>query len=175
MDLKTTLLAEHSKAQTMKIVNYIGNNQKRFDQLLDLFLTNEYRISQRAAMAVGHACDAHPYFIEPHLEKVIKNLQDNSVHDAIKRNTVRILQDIDIPEDLLGLAADICFDYLNDPKIAVAIRVFSMTVLFNICKKEPELANELKLVIEDHYEHGTTGFKSRGKKVLKQLNKLLLI
>ena len=171
MDIKTALLEEHSKAQAMKIVRYIGSDQKRFDELLKLFLTNEYRISQRAAFSLGHACQARPYLIAPNLRLIIENLQDDTVHDAVKRNTVRILQDIDIPEDLLGLTADICFRYLNDPKVAVAIRVFSMSVLYNICKKEPDLSNELKLVIQDHYEHGTAGFKSRGKKILKQLNK----
>ncbi len=173
MDLKAALLEEHSKAQAMKIVQYIGTDQKKFDELLQFFLTNEYRISQRAAFSLGHACEAHPHLIAPHLRTIIENLQDDTVHDAVKRNTVRVLQDMDIPEDLLGLTADICFNYLNDPKVAVAIRIFSMTVLFNICKKEPDLANELKLVIEDHFEHGTTGFKGRGRKILKKLHKMI--
>jgi len=173
MDLKTALLEEHSKAQAMKIVRYIGTDQKRFDELLKLFLTNEYRISQRAAFSLGHSCEAYPHLIAPHLRTIIENLQDDTVHDAVKRNTVRVLQNMDIPEDLLGLTADICFNFLDNPKEAVAIRAFSMEVLFNICKKEPDLANELKLVIEDHYEHGTSGFKSRGKKILKKLNKMI--
>ena len=48
-----------------------------------------------------------------------------------------------------------------------------MQVLYNVCQKEPDLANELKIVIEEFLPHGTAGFKSRGGKILKKLNKLL--
>jgi len=153
------------------VLKYIGNDETRFADLMDLFLGDEYRVTQRAAWVVGHTADHNPQLFQPYLRPLIENLQ-NSVHDSIKRNTLRVLQDIDLPEDLLGLAADICFGFLNDPKEAVAVRVFSMTVCYNICVKEPELANELQLVIEEYLPHGTAGFKSRGKKILKLLDKL---
>ena len=171
MDIKTELLAEHSKTQAQKITTYIGSSQKRFDELMHLFLEEEYRVTQRAAWVVLFAVEAHPNLLKKHLKKVVENLS-NPVNDAVKRNTLRILQFWELPEDLQGIAAEICFGFLDDPKEAVAIRVFSMTVLYNICVKEPELANELRLVIEDHLPHGTAGFKSRGKKTLKALAKL---
>jgi len=171
MDIKAELLAEHSKTQAQRITDYIGNSQKRFDELMRLFLEEEYRVTQRAAWVVQFAAEAHPKLLKKHLKKVVENL-NNPVNDAVKRNTLRILQFWDLPENLQGIAAEICFGFLDDPKEAVAIRVFSMTVLYNICVKEPELANELRLVIEDHLPHGTAGFKSRGKKTLKALAKL---
>ena len=48
-----------------------------------------------------------------------------------------------------------------------------MTVLYNLCKKEPDLANELRILIEEQMLYGTAGFKSRGKRILKELKKLL--
>jgi len=44
-----------------------------------------------------------------------------------------------------------------------------MTVLANIAQKEPELKNELRLVIEQQLSHGSTGFCSRARKVLKMI------
>ena len=172
MDIRAALLKEHSKEQTLKIVHYIGENKARFALLMDLFLNDEYRVTQRAAWVVGHTAEKNPQLFQPYLQVLIENLQ-KSVHDAIKRNTLRVLQDIDIPEDLLGLAAEICFSFLDDPKEPVAVRVFSMTVCYNICVKEPDLSNELKLIIEDHLPHGSAGFKSRGKRTLKLLDKLM--
>ncbi|MEM9821639.1 MAG: hypothetical protein AAF985_11225 [Bacteroidota bacterium] len=171
MDLKTELLAEHSKTQALKIASYVGADQERFDALMYLFLEEEYRVTQRAAWVILFAVEAHPALLKKHLRKVVENLAQ-PLPDAVKRNTLRILQSWDLPEDLLGFTAEICFQFLDDPKEAVAIRVFSMTVLYNICVKEPELANELRLVIEDHLPHGTAGFKSRGKKILKALRRL---
>ncbi len=41
MDLEQALLAEHSRAQADKIVQWIGNDQRRFDQLFKLFQQGE--------------------------------------------------------------------------------------------------------------------------------------
>ncbi len=67
---------------------------------------------------------------------------------------------------------DICFKYLEFPDEALAVKVFSMTVLGNLAKKYPEIKPELKLLIEDQLPHQTAGFKSRAKKILKQLGNL---
>ena len=172
MDIKAAILEEHSKAQAQKIANYIGRNKKRFEKLLDLFFGEDQRITQRAAYAVMHVVDNHPDIIQSYLSAILDNLQ-NPIHVAVKRNSLRILQNVDLPEDLLGLAADLCFGFLNDTKEAVAVRVFAMQVCYNICVREPELAPELKAIIEDFYPHGTAGFKSRGRKILKQLNGMI--
>ncbi|MEM8906884.1 MAG: hypothetical protein AAGD05_03475 [Bacteroidota bacterium] len=171
MDIKAALLEEHSKAQALKIADYVGQHPEYFETLLSLFLHENYRITQRAAWPLVFVVEAQPQLIKPHLRKVVENLQ-GAVNVAVKRNTLRFLQLMDLPEDLLGLAAEICFAFLDDPQEAIAVRVFSMTVLYNICVKEPELGNELRMVIEDHLPHGSAGFKSRGKKILKALSKL---
>lgn len=171
MDIKAQLLTEHSKTNADLIRNWIGNDCERFTILVQLFLENEYRVSQRAAMVLGHLYDAHPEMIAPFLPKIIKHLRKPDIHDAVKRNIVRILQTIDLPKKHHGQVADICFNYLADPNTAVAIRAFSMTVLWNICLKVPELMPELKATIEDWLEHGTKGFESRGKQILRLIAK----
>ena len=120
---------------------------------------------------VTHCVEAHPWLIEKHLKPILENLQ-NPVHDAVKRNTIRIIQSMDIPEELLGLTAELCFKFLNSGTEPVAIKAFSMTVLFNIVKKYPELKDELKMSIEDLLPYGSAGFKSRGRKILKSLEKI---
>ncbi len=65
--------------------------------------------------------------------------------------------------------ADSCFTFLSDPKEPIAVKVFSMSVLANITKKQPELRDELRIVIEDQLPYSTPAFKSRGGKILKEL------
>jgi len=168
MNIKEELLKEHSKPQALKIVNYIGNNPERFDELMKLFFQENYRLNQRAAWPVGIFAEKHPDFILPYLGAMI-NLLEKDVHNAVKRNIVRTLQYIEIPDELLGLAAENCFQLLTSNKEPVAIKVFAMTVLANICKKEPDLKQELTLVIEDQLPYASAGFKSRAKKIFKQL------
>ncbi len=173
MDIRQALIDEHSKAQVNRIIEYIGDDQERFDELIHIFLHDEWRITQRASWVLGHVAEQKPEMVAPHLQHLLENLQKEKIHVAVKRNTVRALQNYDIPEDLLGLAAEICFTYLDDPNEAIAVRAFSMPICYNICVKEPELANELKIVLETHIPYGSSGFKNRGKKYLKLLNKML--
>lgn len=173
MDLKAAILKEHTKPQALFIRDYIGDNQALFDELMTHFFSNEYRVTQRAAWIMSHCVDKYPFLINPHLDNLVHNLEEEKLHDSVKRNTLRLLQAVDIPEKLMGVLVDICFKFLLDLKEPAAIRIFSMQVLYNICLKEPELADELRIVVEEFMPHGTAGFKSRGKRILKGLQKLL--
>lgn len=168
MDIKKELLKEHSKSQSQKIATYIGYNKKRFDELMSLFFSSEYRVTQRAAMVVSHCADKHHELVAPYLEPMILNLK-NDVHVAVQRNTLRVLQEMEMPDSVIGDAADICFKIMESAKEPTAVKVFAMTLLANICKKVPELKNVLKILIEDQLPYGSAGFKSRGNKILKRL------
>lgn len=172
MDLKAAILKEHSKAQALFIRDYIGDSQDLFDELMTHFFSNEYRVTQRAAWIMTHCTEQRPHLIQSHLEKMVHNLKEEEIHVAVKRNTVRLLQNVAIPEDLLGTVANCCFDFIANPNEAVAVRIFSMGILYELCKQEPDLADELRIIIEEFMPHGTAGFRSRGKKVLKGLKNL---
>ncbi|MEQ8424829.1 MAG: hypothetical protein RIA63_08960 [Cyclobacteriaceae bacterium] len=172
MNLINELQKDFNKATCDKIVAYIGNDQKRFTELVRAFLGEPHRVTQRAAWPLSYCVKKHPEIIKPHLKKIIQNLKNPKIHDAVKRNTVRFLQFIEIPKPLHGAALDICFTFLQDPKEPIAIRVFSMTVLGNLTKEYPDLKNELITIIEDQMPYGSAGFVARGKKILKELRKL---
>lgn len=170
MDLKKEILKEHSKAQKTRIVAYIGNNKQRFAALVTVFLNGPYRVTQRAAWPLTYVVESNPNLILPHLKEILNFLKKKEIHDAVKRNTVRLLQFVDIPKQHESQVADLCFQFLGDRKEPVAIRVFSMTVLVKIITRHPELKMELAVLIEDELPYASAAFLSRGKKVLKQLN-----
>src|SRR5678816_3408101 len=149
MDLRETILAEHSKATCNKITNWVGNSQERFDELFNLFLNSEYRINQRAAWPVSYCVIDHPNFIKKHFSKLIKNLHKPGIHDSIKRNTVRLLAHIDIPKKFHGEVMDTCFNYILSVNEPVAVKAFSLSILQNLSKQYPEIKNEVKLIIEE--------------------------
>ena len=143
MGLREDILREYSKSHTVKIAEQIGPNQENFDELMQLFLGDEYRVTQRAAWIISHCADEYPWLINKHIEPLLLNLK-NPVGDPVKRNTVRVLRYVDIPEDLVGIAADICFGFLLSGKEPIAVKVHSMDVIFNIVRKFPELKDELR-------------------------------
>ena len=171
MNIKEALLEEHSKKQTMKIVKHIGSDSSRFSELIKLFLANEYRVTQRAAWVVCSCAQQHPQLIRPYLSKLVKNLEKPGLHDAVKRNTLRVLEIFPVPKDLQGQVAEICFGFLMSRE-PVAMKAYSMTILLSICKEEPDMKNELRLVIEGMMPVGSAAIRARGRKVLEQLEKL---
>lgn len=169
MDLRATLLAEHSRAQTDRIVKWVGRSQQRFDELFRLFISDEYRVIQRSAWPLSYIAEAHPGLISSHLGKLIKNLQKEGLPDAVRRNTVRILQDIPIPKRYHGQVMNTCFGFIASNDEPVAVKAFSLTVLDQLLPLYPEIGRELKLVIEERWEHETAAFRSRARKILKKL------
>jgi len=167
MGLKEQILKEHSKEQCNKIVEWVGNDKKRFNELFHLFLNGEYRVTQRAAWPLSYCVIAHPQFMKINFEKLISNLKKPELHDSVKRNTLRLLQAIDIPEKYDGGVMEICFKYLESPNEAVAIKAFSLTVLGNLAKKYPEIIPEIKLLIEEQLPYKSAAFKNRAKLFMK--------
>jgi hypothetical protein len=169
MDLKKAIFKEHSRKQAHKIADYVGNNPLRFKQLVEVFAAGPFRVSQRASWPLSTCIERHPHLLKPHFKTILGMLNKPGTHDAVRRNIVRLLQFVDVPKRYQGMAIDRCFELLVNPKMPVAIRAFSMTVLANLIKEEKDLQRELRIVLEDQLPYGSPGFVSRARKVLKGL------
>ncbi len=171
MNIREQLLKVHSKANNLLVCDWIGANGQRFGELIDAFLDDEYRVVQRASWAVSEIGIKHPHLLCPYIDKII-NAAEHPIHPAVQRNVFKVMAETLIPlnEEQEGRLLNLGFDLLANPMVAVAIRVHAMQFIANLCKKYPDLAIELKEIIEDGMEYGSGGFKSRGRKILKQLS-----
>lgn len=162
-------MREHSKANCSKIVKWIGNEQARFDELVELFLHDESKkIVQRAAWPLSEAVINHPALVQKHLGKILKNLERPGQHDAVKRNTVRLLQFSAIPKKYQGKLMDLCFRYCSDPAEKPAVKADSLTVLYHLSRNYPEILPELKTIIKDRWPFETAAFRARARNLFKE-------
>lgn len=138
---------------------------------MGVFLGEEYRLVQRSAMVVGDLGRAQPGWLQPWHAKMIAAAAAPR-HDAVRRNVMRYFSELDlkyIGAEEEGYLVDLAFRLTADQEAPVAIRVFSMQIVANYVAKYPELKEELVGIIELTIAEGTTpGFRSRGKKILKQ-------
>ncbi len=168
MTLRETILAKHSKTQTDRIVKWIGNNQQRFDQLFALLFDADEIVVKRTAWPMSYAVLAHPELIQKNFSRLIKKLAVPGIHDAVKRNSIRLMEGISIPKKHHGDVMNLCFDYIADPKEKPAIKAFSLTVLHNLSRQYPDIRHELKILIESQWDNETAAFRARAKKILKE-------
>ncbi len=67
MNLRDEILAEHSKRQTKKITDWVGDDPERFAELMGLLLRDDYR--QRAGWPLSDCVKKYPELIKPYSQK----------------------------------------------------------------------------------------------------------
>ena len=169
MNLESAISNYWGKKEMLPILQYIGSNQEKYDVAIELMLSPDTRIHQKAAWVVQHASEKNPWLINKHIGRITKNLYKKDIHDSVKRATLRSLGLIEIPEENWGELVEVCFQLIieNEP---TGVKMFAMCVLHSICKKVPELNTELKVILQDQLPFGTPGFKSRANKILAEIS-----
>jgi hypothetical protein len=168
MDLKEALLKEHSLTQTTKISIWSVQSKANLKQLMQAFAGKDKMLVQRASWAASKAYDLKPEWFSNYLPQLIACLE-KPLHGSVRRNSLRIMQTMDIPEEYQSQLIDKLFELLSDTKEESAVKAFGMTVAYNIVKHYPELGKELKIIIEDQLIYATPSFKSRAKKIVNKL------
>ena len=169
MDFRKKLALGHSKLFTTEIVNEICTHPKRMDELMQIFIEGPVQFTQRAAWSISVVAEKHPELLLKYYDLFIKLLNQPNKHDSINRNIVRALQFADIPKKYQGKILDVCFKLLNSSNEPIAVKAFSMTVIYNLSKLYPDIIPELKASIESLLPNGSAGIKSRGNKILKAI------
>ncbi len=169
MNLVEEIAQAQTKASREIIAIWVGKDQTRFKQLMKIVLGEDAELARRAAWPMNQCIEEHPQLASPILPELVRQLGDQKSHPAIRRNIVKALQVIDLPDDLLARIFDTCYERLTDPEETVAVKAYSMTVLTRICKREPALTDEVILAIERGLPHGTAAFRARARMAFREL------
>ena len=169
MHVREELLREHSKKQAVYIAGFAGASAKNFKQLMQCYLHDVYRVSQRAAWSVCIVAMDKPALIKPYLPTLVGLLSRKDVYPSVIRNATRILEILEVPVELHGQLMNDCFLLIEDPTTPAAIKAFSLTILFRLSKIYPEIQAELLLIIQERWDTETPAFHSRGRKIIQQL------
>lgn len=167
MNLRKAVLEKYSKENCAAIVKWVGHSQQRFDLLFALFLDKDGRVSRMASWPLSYCVENYPALFDKKYARLLAHLQKGGLHDSIKRNAVRLLQFVDIPEKYHGEVMNICFHYVENPAETVGTKAFALTVLSNLAKQYPAIIPEVKILIEDQLPRQTAAFKIRAKAFLK--------
>jgi hypothetical protein len=166
--LEEILMAESSRRNTDMVADLVFSKPELFDQLFQIFLKDDGRVSWKAAWAMDTASEKHPELLEPYLSRMAAHLEKCS-QESTRRQALRMLARSPLPEEQLGVLMTLCFDWLTSSKEPVAVKMFSMEILYRISHNLPEMKKELADSIEWRMHEATPGFRAHGKKLLKRL------
>lgn len=154
---------------TSAITDHVADDAGRFRVLARLFLGPDPLIAQRAGWPLSNAVERNPELATPYLSVFVDQLTRNDVHNAVKRNVVRLLQFVDIPERLQGKVFSHCLDLIADPREPIAVKAFSITVAERIAQADQALVDELKLVAGPLVKNASPGLRVRLRKMFPEL------
>ena len=178
-ELIKEISATLTKTKVVKMTAIIKKQQFSVKDLIDITFQPDKNIAFRAAWILENLFLQKPGSYIETLEYLISRVKD--VHNSsCKRHYAKILMHITSPKapavikqklteiDLEPVVEQL-FDWLIDPKVLIAVKVFAAEALFNIRDRFPwiaeELANQVRFLMCD----GTAAIQSKGRKILSRL------
>ena len=164
------LLPDTGKLTAIHAADVVIQRTDIIPKLIKLAFADTYPLSLRAANTIEIIDSQMPQLIQPYYTKMIKALTSFKV-DGVKRCFLKIFTrhtELD-NEKTLCLLINNCFAFIASPDEKVAIKAYSLEILYQISNKEPELKNELIFAILDQSDKNSGAFKTCGNKILKKL------
>ncbi len=164
-----------NRMMSMKEAEWVAlsaiENPAIFRKLVDYSFMSDQRLAFRASWTLSKACDKFPEMIYPYMNEIIEGL-DRIDNESAQRSLLRIISFSDI-ERLAprhqGMLTDHCFRALSSGTSAIAVKAYSMEILYKLALIYPELANELAATINMLQGEGSAGIVARGHIILKKL------
>jgi hypothetical protein len=167
------------KIKVVKLTAILKKQQFALRDLIDITFHPDKNIAFRAAWILENLFLQKPesYLVDMgHLISRIPHVKNESC----KRHYAKIAMHITNPKTPLLIReklkeidlepiVDQLFDWMIDPKVRIAVKVFAAQALFNLRERYPlikeELAEQIRFLMRD----GTAAIQSRGRKLLSQL------
>jgi 8-oxo-dGTP diphosphatase len=150
---------------------YATENPAFFLKLYKYSFSSDKQLAFKASWCLTKVCDVYPEGFYTYLPEIVETIGSID-NESVLRSLLRIISmsNIDkLGESYHGLLADFCLSRLNSRDSAVAIKIYSMEIVYRLSLLYPELANELAASIRVIMEDGSAGITSRGRKTLKKL------
>ena len=171
VDLQTMV----NNMMSMKEAEWVAlsaiENPAIFMKLFEYSHSSDKKLAFRASWTISKVCDKFPEIIYPYLSRIVETLS-NIDNESALRSFLRIISFSDlekIDSRQHGVLADFCFNVLKSGFSAIAVKAYSMEILYRLSLIYPEIANELSTSIRILLEDGSAGISSRGRMILKKL------
>lgn len=167
------------KLKVIELSKILKQQQFALHDLIDITFNGDKNIAFRAAWLLENVYLQQPELYLDDLEYLLKRFEEVK-YPSCQRHYAKIIMHITSPRapaeiQLRLLKTDLnpiiekLFDWMIDPEIKIAVKVFASEALFNMRNNYTWIAEELTNQIQFLMRDGTAAIQSRGRKILKQL------
>ena len=179
--LFTDLLQLNAKPENRKVFTQkLLASPILIEEILGFILDEHKEFSAKAARALELVCQKVVVLIFQHKKKLFE-IASTAKQDDVIRPLAKIFElwtldhfsknpTIQLQTKDQERITTICFDWLIS-KQKVAPKAYSMQTLYLLGTKTAWIHPELKLILEQNYARGTSGYKARARKILQKINK----
>ena len=126
-------------------------------------------MSWRAIWVCEKLSEIHPGWFILLYDEIIQRLID-CTHDGSKRLLLSILYNIPIPTPISVDLLNYCLDHMLSPQESIGVQALSIRIAYLLCRKEPELLQELQLILENaELDFYSTGVRTTVRNTLKKI------
>jgi len=167
------------KIKVVKLTAILQRQQFALRDLIDITFHADKNIAFRAAWILENLFLQKPESYLGDMDYLINRIPDVK-NESCKRHYAKIVMHITNPKTPLPIREKLkeidlepvveqLFDWVIDPKVRIAVKVFASEALFNMRERYPWLKEELTEQIRFQMRDGTAAIQSRGRKLLAQL------
>jgi hypothetical protein len=178
-ELVKEISATIGKTKVVKLSVILKKQQFALPDLIDITFHPDKNIAFRAAWILENLFLKNPESYLNDMSYLFSRIKDVK-YPGCKRHYAKIVMHITDPKTPLSIQQKLdeidlepiveqFFDWMIDPKVRIAVKVFASQALFNVRHRHPWITEELANQIQFLMRTGTAAIQSRGKKLLSQL------
>ncbi len=179
-ELVGELAATFGKTKVDKLVVLLKARNFGLRDLIDLTFHEDKTIAFRSAWLLENLFLIDPIFYLSDLDYLLSRFKDVR-HQSCRRHYAKIIMHItsikapaEIKEKLnvidLEPIVEKCFDWMIDPEVLIAVKVFSSEALFNLRYRYPWIREELSNQLHFLMSNNSAAIQACGRKLLTALN-----
>jgi hypothetical protein len=151
-----------------EMISYVAAHPKSFKEAIKLTMADKQPYSWRAAWLLWSCMKKNDQRILKHVKDLIKVLPNRK--DNQQREILKILQQMEIKEEIEGLLFDQCVTIWEKIAKQPSVRFNAFVMLTKIAQRYPELSQEIYVLTQDQYMESLS--PAVGKSITKMINSI---
>ncbi len=170
-DFVLTLENTHGRKEAEWLAELAAEKEDVLSRLINFSFSADNKLSSKASWSLSKVHDKHPETLTPFIPMIIGSL-DRLENESVRRSFMKIISISDITvvtRKHQGILADYCFRMLRSGFSSIAVKAYSMEIIYRLAQVYPELTGELAATINLLQDEKSAGILAKGRIILKRL------